>query len=395
MIRFQPDTWRDALWRPIAMAAPDAGVYMEVMAPDLRFALVLVLLTFGAFVFRRAWEPTRATWRLVAFLSLQFAIWLCISGNGRYFIAGLVLVGIACISLIQRWPCTKSLKLTLAFAICALQAYVVFLAAPFEGSSYAPWRDSPVFPLALPRSVTDEPATYVTISTNTYSLIAPRAHPDSRWLNLANRQSDLDSDADGLRIKKILSNSERLSAVLSGVRGMLSSEGRLSQEFIDTMNERFLPLHLAFDSSACTYVTFSDAAQMNVLNAQSKQPAGVVVPGFMFCHLSYLDRVPTGRRRVSFPPEVDQVMVVMDRQCQRFFDRRVGAKYRVPHGTMVHYADADMKLFVLDDQRVEYRYLRSLMAQPLGRVEEVLRSDFTFDCDNIRGRSGLPWERRY
>ena len=81
MIRFQPDTWRDALWRPIAMAAPDAGIYMEVMAPDLRFALMLLILTFGAFVFRRAWQPAPATWRLVVFLSLQFAIWLCISGK--------------------------------------------------------------------------------------------------------------------------------------------------------------------------------------------------------------------------------------------------------------------------------------------------------------------------
>lgn len=395
MIRFQPDTWRDALWRPIAMAAPDAGIYMEVMAPDLRFALMLLILTFGAFVFRRAWRPAPATWRLVVFLSLQFAIWLWISGNGRYFIAGLMLVGIACISLIQRWPCTKSLKLTLAFAMCALQAYAVFLAAPFEGASYAPWRESPVFPLVLPRSVTDEPATYVTISTNTYSLIAPRTHPDSHWLNLANHQSDLDSDADGLRIKKILSNSKRLSAVLSGVKGMLSPEGRLSQEFIDTMNQRFLPLHLAFDSTACTYATFSNTAQMNVLGAKSNQTAGVVVPGFMFCPLTYLEQVPTDDRRVSFPPEVDQVMVVMDRQCQRFFNSRVGTKYKVPHGTMVHYADADMKLFVLDDQRVEYRYLRSLMPQPLGRVDEVLRPDFTFDCNNIRGRSGLPWERRY
>lgn len=395
MIRFQPDTWRDALWRPIAMAAPDAGTYVEVIAPDLRFALLLVLLVFGLAIFRRAWQPAMAMWRLLALLGLLFAVWLYTSGNGRYFIAGLMLVGVACLSVIHRWPCTKGLKLTLAFALCGLQAYVVYLAGPFEGAAFAPWREAPVFPLVLPPSMTKEPATYVTLSTNTYSLIAPRVHPDSRWLNLANRQANLDSDADGLRIKEILSGSNRIRALLAGVKGMLSPEGRLSQEFIETMNERLSPLRLAFDSSACSYITFADASRLNVLGAQSKQAEGVVVPGFLLCQLTYKDQLPSTHEQASFPPEVDQVMAVMDHQCHRFFDSRVGGKYRVPHGTMVHYADADMKLFVFDDHRVEYRYWRSLMAQPLGHVDEVLGPEFTFDCDNIRGRSGLPWERRY
>jgi len=395
MIRFQPDTWRDAIWRPIAMAAPDAGTYVEVIAPDLRFAVLVVLVVLGLSIFRRAWQPPMAMWRLLALLGLLFAVWLYTSGNGRYFISGLILVGVACLSVIHRWPCTKSLKLMMAFALCGLQAYVVYLAGPFEGAAFAPWREAPAFPLVLPASMTDEPATYVTLSTNTYSLIAPRVHPSSRWLNLAIRQADLDSDADGLRIKDILSGSKRIRALLAGVKGMLSAEGRLSQEFIDTMNDRLSPFHLVFDSSACSYITFTDTSRLNVLGAQSKQAEGVVVPGFMLCSLTYMERVPHVPERTSFPPEVDQVMAVMDRQCHRFFDSRLGGKYRVPHGTMIHYADADMKLFVFEDHRVEYRYWRSLMAQSLGQVDEVLRPGFTFDCNNIRGRSGLPWERRY
>lgn len=395
MIRFQPDSWRDALLRPIAMAAPDAGTYVEVIAPDLRFALLLALLVVGLGIFRRAWQPAMSMWRLLAFLGLLFAVWLYTSGNGRYFIAGLMLVGVGCLSVIHRWPCTRSLKLTLAIALCGLQAYVVYLAAPFEGAAFAPWRDAPVFPLALPPSMMNEPATYVTLSTNTYSLIAPRAHPDSRWLNLSTRQSALESDADGMRIKNILSSSKRIHALLAGVKGMLSPEGRLSQEFIGTMNERLLPLHLAFDSNACTYITFTDPSRLNVLGVQSKQQEGIIVPGFMLCQLDYVERVPQLRELASFPEEIDQIMAVMDHQCHRFFDIRAGAKYKVPNGVMVHYADADMKLFIFDDHRVEYRYWRSLMAQSLGQVGDVLRSDFFFDCGNIRGRSGLPWERRY
>ena len=43
-MRFQPDTWLEALLRPVAMAAADANVYVEIMAPDFRFVFVLALL---------------------------------------------------------------------------------------------------------------------------------------------------------------------------------------------------------------------------------------------------------------------------------------------------------------------------------------------------------------
>jgi hypothetical protein len=41
MIRFLADTWRDAILRPVAMAAPNSSVYIEIAAPDFRFALHL------------------------------------------------------------------------------------------------------------------------------------------------------------------------------------------------------------------------------------------------------------------------------------------------------------------------------------------------------------------
>src|SRR6185369_9315597 len=41
MIRFLPDTWRDAILRPLALASPDGGVYIEIIAPDFRFLFIL------------------------------------------------------------------------------------------------------------------------------------------------------------------------------------------------------------------------------------------------------------------------------------------------------------------------------------------------------------------
>ena len=61
-VRFEPDTLYEALLRPVAMAAPDANVYVEIMAPDLRFIFVLALLALLA-----AMSPLAGRRRLAGF----------------------------------------------------------------------------------------------------------------------------------------------------------------------------------------------------------------------------------------------------------------------------------------------------------------------------------------
>lgn len=53
MIRFLPDTWRDWVLRPLAMAAPDSWVYTEVSAPDFRFAAATL---FAALLLATWWH---------------------------------------------------------------------------------------------------------------------------------------------------------------------------------------------------------------------------------------------------------------------------------------------------------------------------------------------------
>ena len=48
---------------------------------------------------------------------------------------------------------------------------------------------------------------------------------------------------------------------------------------------------------------------------------------------------------------------------------------------------------MLDDGKVWYKYVRALNPVLLGDAAAILDPGFTMDCDNIRGRSGLPWER--
>ena len=98
MNRFMPDTWWEALLRPIAMAAPDSHTYVEMMAPDLRFAFAILLALLLLLAYRRR-TADRPLLVLLALVVLAFAPWLASSGNGRYFVAFLLLAGFVVVAL--------------------------------------------------------------------------------------------------------------------------------------------------------------------------------------------------------------------------------------------------------------------------------------------------------
>ncbi len=104
MIRFLADTWRDAILRPVAMAAPNSSVYIEIAAPDFRFAIALVLAVLILISTRKTklrpkgWLPPLA---LFALVFLSFIPWMQTTGNGRYFMPYLILIGPLCIALIN------------------------------------------------------------------------------------------------------------------------------------------------------------------------------------------------------------------------------------------------------------------------------------------------------
>jgi hypothetical protein len=49
-LRFVPESVVEGLWRPVAIAMPDALVHVEVRAPDIRYVLLFPLLVAGCFI---------------------------------------------------------------------------------------------------------------------------------------------------------------------------------------------------------------------------------------------------------------------------------------------------------------------------------------------------------
>jgi len=57
------------------------------------------------------------------------------------------------------------------------------------------------------------------------------------------------------------------------------------------------------------------------------------------------------------------------------------------------YLMAEMKAYVYADGQVFYKYYRALNPVLVGSTADVLAGPARVDCNAIRGRSGVPWER--
>jgi hypothetical protein len=403
-VRFEPDTWSDALWRPIAMAAPDANVYVEIMAPDFRFVFVLGLLGMLAMVsfwrrgntadmVRRGAAAGRPVAILVFTLGVAYAAWLATTGNGRYFVAGLLLVGPVCVALAWTMPASKGARLMIAAGMVALQAFAVQQSAPWRAWTLASWREPPYFHVDLPRGLQAEPATYVTMSAISYSLLAPLFHPDSRWANLHNAPPPGRDTAGARRTAAFLSQAQagRLMLLIPAVPGSQAADllpdpavtAALSNELAAYGLQLTLP-------RSCAVLPSRSLASMGLgEKTQAERERSV----FWLCHLARLETATVQR---APPRRYDGVFKALETRCPRLFhpggDR---GTLVLPNGEMRSYLLGEMKVYAYDSGEVYYKYYRALNPVLVGRGGDVAAGRFAFECDRIRGRSGLPWERGF
>ena len=184
MLRFVPDNWLDGLARPLLLADSAAGLYAEIQAPDWRFAALVLLLAIAALMHRSRSMLTGPQWRMLLGVAACMYVWTFVSGNGRYFFWGLVIVGPLVVAVATRLRSTLAMRNTVILGVLALQCWVVW--ATFQSNIWAlrPWSHGPG--LALEDTpLKRQPAVFITLGTISYSILVPQMHPQSRWTNLA------------------------------------------------------------------------------------------------------------------------------------------------------------------------------------------------------------------
>ncbi len=396
MIRFQPDTLRDALMRPIAMAAPDSGVYVEIMAPDLRFVMLLALSIVCAALALYRRQRLGPVTALLAYAWLAFVPWLATSGNGRYFIVVLLLVGPLCMALVHRLPVTSNAKLALCTLLVIAQAVVVIESDPRRRWALFPW-GQPYLDIALTPAERDQPAAWVIISGNSYSLVAPQVHPDSRWVNLSflngNTEESLHERRAHLRLAQARSEGLPLRLLAPTHPKYADSLGHPNEALREEIDKLLKPHRLAV-AGACEVRVSKGMAPRLAVKDDSILPARLELTGFWVCPLTYPVPLPAKQTVGVQELEVDRIFERMEQQCPRLFPPGVSRTSRMQDGYKRGYPTTDMNAYVMDDGEVRYKYWRALNPNRIGTRDEVMSPDFQMDCHQVNGRSGLPWERK-
>lgn len=396
VIRFQPDTLRDALWRPLAMAAPDADVYVEIMAPDVRFVVLLVLTVLGAVLALRRRDRPGPLASLLAFAWLAFIPWLATTGNGRYFIVVLLLVGPLCIALIYRLPVSRNARVTLCIIAIVSQVVAVTEVDPRRRWALLPW-GTPYLDIALTRAERDKPAGWVIISGISHSLVVPQFNAGSRWVNLSFLIGDANRSADDRRARQRLEQAHSeglpLKLLVPTYPQYADPSGLPVEALRDEINRRIGPYHLGLAGS-CEVRVSGVMAKRDVIEDSRVQPANAEHTGFWVCPLAYPVPAPANPPATVQSVEADAVFNRIEQMCPRLFPPGSSHTVRMLDGYKRDYSSTDLNAYILDNGDVFYMYWRALNPNYVGTRERVIASDFQMNCNQVHGRSGLPWERK-
>jgi len=204
--RYAPQSLLDALAFPFQLASHSSMTYVEISAPDIRFALIVacaVALPIAIWLRRARPAPAAvlgaADARFLAFFALATSLWIWTSANGRYGILVLLLAGPCLARLLERLLPFRAASA----AMLVLAAMQIFACANvstlrwFISERWSPdW-----FRFVVPDRARGSPALYLTVEAQAMGAIVPFLHPASSFVNL---RGQFTLASDGGRLDALL-----------------------------------------------------------------------------------------------------------------------------------------------------------------------------------------------
>lgn len=386
MLRFMPDSWVEGLLRPLLLADSAAGIYVEIHAPDWRFA-ALVLFTALAWIARRSLNWLNAA-QLRALLSLVlcFYVWTFVSGNGRYFLWGLLFVGPLVVMMAQRVRATLAMRNFMVLGVLFMQWLCLWMTFEPNVWGLRPWRQGPGIALA-PTALRQQPGVFLTIGSISYSVLVPQLHPNSHWANIAGQQDLAPGMREHKRLQQILALPLPTYVVVRATRLIMDEADQPIPQAHGIIARALGRQQLVMTGKGCEFVRAGIAGLPFALPADKP-----VDNGFWFC--------PVERGEVPAEPVVEVPAVIeaafdqVERRCPRFFPPGRARTRPTEEGFHRFYAYSDVALNIdPTGQYVYFKYFRSLNPTILGNAEEVRRGAFTLNCDTLPGRYVPPWAR--
>jgi hypothetical protein len=385
MLRFLPDGWLEALLRPFLMIDPRGGIYFEDMAPDWRFAMFFVFTAVALAARRLAGGLAFEQRQLVIALPVLLYVWTLSIGNGRYFMAGLLLVGPLLVLSLRLLPGTAGFRWAALAVVVGLQGFV--MVANHEPNRFGLVRWQHGAAVSLPPSpVRESPAVFITNTPISYSILVPQFHPQSRWANVVG-QSDIKPTSREYKplMAMLASPLPKYSVMPIAFQGVGPDRQPLPivRQIYGQQLARF---GLTLTDAPC-YVLPSNVGPGPPDPAMDRGR----LRGFWVCPLAYTaSAIDAPAAEPILPLRVAQAFAAVEQRCPRFF----------PPGNSNDRADdilsrrypTDVALLVDVTDSVFLKYFRAMNATRLGTVDEVRRGTFELPCDKLPGRYHMPWQ---
>jgi len=383
MLRFQPDSWVEGLLRPVLLADPSAGLYYEDSAPDWRFLALVAVLVVAFTVGRGRSMASHRQRQALLMLGTLFYVWTLTIGNGRYFIAGLLMAGPLLVMAWQWLPGSRALRGLLLLGFIGFQALTVQVMYRPGSWFLAGWRSGPA--VALEESpLRNAPAVFVTLTMNSYSALVPYFHPQSRWANLGPHMDISPGQPEYPSMRALLSSSLPRYLVVPASRFEKKLVEQPDEKMQRMMNLALGPHQIEVASPPCTTLR-TNLLSHNIQDDEHPAP----VRAFWICPL----RTATART----PLEVETIQTAngvfsrIEAYCPRFFPTGQGITRRNEDHWVRYYPVSDTHAYIEDAGFVTYKYFRHHSPVLIGTVEEVRAGSMKFDCTRLRGRYLPPW----
>lgn len=283
-LRFVPDSLAAVLWRPFAMTGSDRMVHFETPAPDLRYALLLVLAMLLAIV--QLWCRSRhrevsacephapVESRMLCALGCAFLInwmmWLSVSGNSRYFIPMACVAAVLIVSLSYRlFAAHPRLLACVIAAILGAQIYQVQAGTAFRQP--LPWERASWFDVSVPQALGSQAALYLSVGIQSNSFIVPYLAVGSGIINIEGIYVLGPDGANGARIRELIGRfSPHLRVLVTDTR--VSADRDSDVPHLDDVNDAVAPFGLRVDTTQCVRIVARYAPKLQVVTTERQLP---------------------------------------------------------------------------------------------------------------------------
>lgn len=285
LFRFIPSSLTEALLRPLAMLNPVPMVHEEFSSPDLRYAVLLILVAVLLVQWllkryqRGRTSPTgnsavdiRVLTALGCGFAVDWGLWLTASGNGRYFvplscIAAVLVVGTLFLVFAER-PKARNYALAVIFATQLVQ---LCMGAELRWNGVA-WDEGPWFGVQVPQRLASEHALYLSMGPESNSFVAPYLAPDAGLINFAGAYPLGVRGANGAKVAELIRRYAPHLRVLARGEYLYPDSERRSPG-VSEVNDAVRRLGLRVDSSDCATITVRGLPPGLEIRIVSSRPA--------------------------------------------------------------------------------------------------------------------------